>query len=513
MGATGYFVAPVLESLLIADMSMGMTGTKEHEYSGRFLPFECTRGDLSIAEDWEFLQDPLRLVLHIRPGIYWPDKPGVMESRELTADDVVFSIQRHWDSPRAGQEWSAFLKSVTATDRYTVVCELNFYFPDFGYWFMWGQETYIIAPEWAEAGAEDWNNLVGTGPFMLANWVSGSVLEYVKNPIYRGRTIIDGKEYQIPFVDKLVYPFMAEDAVRLAALRTGKIDIWEDVAWVYEDTLADTNPELRSWFKPPFGMYRIGIRQDIGPPFDILEVRRAMNMAIDKQAIIDKLYGGNSVMLNYPIAADMGEAVYTPLEKLPKAARELFEYNLEEAERLMAEAGYTDGFDAEVIFSDVPKEVEIMSMVKDYWADIGINLELVALDKAAAWAIILGDKDHKHMAALFDSSPGPAADLVNSWRPGGIVNISWTDDPIFNDIMSRWDEAIDLDESNALIKQANVHIIEQTYDIFIPEAGAFVYAWPWIKHYEGEKMTCYLGSVGAHAIAWIDQDLKAEMGY
>jgi len=240
-----------------------------------------------------------------------------------------------------------------------------------------------------------------------------------------------------------------------------------------------------------------------------------MNMAIDKQAIIDTLYSGYSVMVNYPICEDMGEAVYTPLEKLPTAARELFEYDLVEAKRLMAEAGYPDGFDfeAEVLFSNVPREVDIMSMVKDYWADIGINLKLDAIDTAAAWAIILGAKDHKHMAALFDSSPGPAADICNSWRPGGIVNTSWIDDSILNDIMDRWDRAMVLEDSNALIKEANVRVIEQTWDIFIPEMGAFVYAWPWVKHYEGEKMTGYMASVGAHTIAWIDEDMKTEMGY
>ncbi len=376
----------------------------------------------------------------------------------------------------------------------------------------------MISPEWVEAGPLDWHNLVGTGPFMLTNYVDGSYAEYERNPNYRGTTIIDGKEYQTPLIDKLVYPLMVEDSVRLAALRTGKLDIWEDVPWVYEGTLAATSPELRSWYTSPFGAFRIGIRQDIGPPFDILEVRRAMAMAIDKQAIIDELYGGYGILVNYPFCANWGEEIYTPLEKMPKAVRELYDYKPEEAKRLLAEAGYADGFDAEVLIATVPIQTDIMSMVKAYWADIGIDLEIVAVDAVIQRAMTaksgVGEqKEHKQMNFVLESAPEPGADITNSWLPWTLCNYSMCDDPHINAEFARWNTVMPQDETDALMKDLQVYIHGQVYDIFIPAAGVFVYAWPWVKHYEGEKMSGYLTSAPTHAIVWIDQDMKKEMGY
>ncbi len=509
---SSWFVAPVQESVLIADMERGATGTGEHRFQGRYLPFEFLDSDLSLVESWEFLEDPQRLVYHVRPGIYWQDKPGVMEAREFTADDIAWNVQHHLDCPTATQGWAEFLKSIRVEDKYTVVFELNFPFPDFGYWFVWGQYTRMMPPEQVEAGAEDWHNLCGTGPFTLANYVSGSHMEYAKYPEYRGTTTINGKEYQTPFVDKLVYPIMADDAVRLAALRTGKVDIWEDVPWAYTETLNTSDPELRSWVVDPEGAYCLSLRQDIGSPFDILEVRRAMNMAIDRDVIIDELYGGYGKALNYPIAASFPENVYTPLEKLPAAAQELYEYDPDKAKELLAEAGYADGFDAQVVFASNPLQVDIMALVKDYWADVGINLELKVVDPTTLSAIRIS-KSHEQMLAVFDSTPTPGADFIARYKPGESSNTAMVDDPHFNDLMYRWNHTLDLDEVNALMKEANVYLVEQSYDIFLPESGLFLYSWPWVKHYEGELQTSYVSAVQAHAIAWIDEDMKAEMGY
>ena len=504
---------PYSQHLMAADVSMGKTGTGEVRFGGRYLAPEVLTGEL--AESWELLQDPLRVVFSIRPGVYWAaDNVDFMENRELTADDVVFSINRRLsDTARLDPSWlGEWVKSVTATGRYTVVVELSNTYPDWHYVLGWGCQATVQNPEMIEAGIEDWRNAVGTGPFMLTDYVSGSLIEYTRNPNYWDTTIIDGKEYSIPLVDKLVYPLIVDTAAQLAALRTGKVDIWEDVPWIYKDTLASTNPELVSWESESWDNYMIILRQNIGPPLDILEVRRAMMMAIDNQAIIDDLYGGSGVMQNFPIPATQPESVYTPLEKLPLSTRELYEYHPEKARQLLADANYPDGFDIEILVDTKAPSVDIMSMVKDYWADVNIDLELIPVDEGTQWGLAL-DRDYKHgLSYCWANAPTLAGGMCYSLKES-MWNVGDIDDPIFEDLVARYNLAPTMDEANALLKQAAVRTLEQVHLILLPGANSLLYAWPWVKNYEGETMSSRWTSIGFQSIAWIDQGLKTDMGH
>ena len=80
-----------------------------------------------------------------------------------------------------------------------------------------------------EAGAANWKNVNGTGPFMLSDFVSGNSNTYVRNPIYWDKEKIGGQEYKIPFVDKLVYRTIKGRGAQHAALRTAKIDLLETI--------------------------------------------------------------------------------------------------------------------------------------------------------------------------------------------------------------------------------------------------------------------------------------------
>ncbi len=71
----------------------------------------------------------------------------------------------------------------------------------------------------------------------------------------------------------------------------------------------------------------------------------------------------------------------------------------------------------------------------------------------------------------------------------------------------------DMDEKFALLKQANAYVIEQLPYIILPGPSIFRYAWPWVMNYEGEVMSGYMTSVGMYSISWIDQVMKADMGF
>jgi len=283
--------------------------------------------------------------------------------------------------------------------------------------------------------------------------------------------------------------------------------------WVYGDTIAASNPELTRWVDPSWEGGVLAMRLDIGPPLDIFEVRQALALAIDNQAIIDDLYGGSGVMLNFPTSADIPESIYTPLEKQPPEVRELFEYHPDKAKTLMATAGYDDGFKTEVMFKGEPMMSDIMSMIKGYWLEnLNVELELKPVDPAAFWGVALA-MEHKEMACFFDDAPTPISNFYSTWAEDALCNLSRWVDPIFTDMLAAQRAALTVDEQNALLKDVNNYVISHIPAILLPGSNSLRYAWPWVKNYYGESMSEYRGSIGLFSILWIDQAMKADMGY
>src|SRR5262249_51524557 len=276
----------------------------------------------------------------------FPDKPGVMKSRELTAEDVVFSYDRLSNSPKKIAGYFDHVAKVEAIDKYTVVFTFKHFHAEWDYRFGWGYYSAIMPKEVAEAGAANWKNINGTGPFMLSDFVQGSMNVYSKNPIYWDKDKIGGEEYKLPFVDKVVYRTIKDEATFLTALRTAKLDMLESIRWSAADDLKKTTPQLKwsKWLNMS-GTF-LSMRVDT-KPFDDIRVRRALNMAVDKQEIVKAYYGGNAELFAYPQHPDYF-GYFEPLEAMPDTVKELYAYNPAKAKKLLAEAGYPNGFSFKV---------------------------------------------------------------------------------------------------------------------------------------------------------------------
>ncbi|GAH73803.1 unnamed protein product, partial [marine sediment metagenome] len=248
--------------------------------------------------------------------------------------------------------------------------------------------------ETREAGAADWRNHFGTGPFILKDWVEGSHAIYDRNPNYWDTETINGKEYPIPFIDQLVFPWILDRSTQIAALRTGQLDLMPCVEHKYKDSLIATCPDLM--YRP----YAIGQAMEIafmhgtpggepGPlpvePFTDIRVRKAMSMAIDRQALLDALYGGEGHMVSWPVSFNYGPLMYTPLEELPPELAEWHKYDPEAAKQLLAETAYPNGFKTEMIFRAAGElERDTASMVVDYWdKHLNIECELKSMEDTA----------------------------------------------------------------------------------------------------------------------------------
>lgn len=165
-------------------------------FADRFVPYAGY--DVGgLAESWERV-DLLTKVYYLRQGVRWHDKPPV-NGREFVADDVVWSFNEYLENPRSilyGKDIT-----VTALDTYTV--EIKMANPE-EIWGRIGGHVVINAPEVAAApgGYSDWQNVTGTGPYILTDYVTDSSLTFERNPLY-WRSDPFYPENQLPYPDAL----------------------------------------------------------------------------------------------------------------------------------------------------------------------------------------------------------------------------------------------------------------------------------------------------------------------
>ncbi|HEY91764.1 MAG TPA: ABC transporter substrate-binding protein [Dehalococcoidia bacterium] len=516
----GFTCGKYWEHLLTGDFEKyGPRGTNEFAFQdNEWIPYQFLTG--AIAESWEVVTDtdPMKLVFNIRKGIYFADKPGVMSGRELTADDVVYSLVRYRDTDRIATSRQAWIGDITAPDKYTVVINMNEYNAFWDYLLAWGWCTEIYPHESVEAegGLANWKNHTGTGPFLLDDYVDESSLTYVRNPNYWWQATVNGKQYDVPFVDRMIELIIPDDSTKLAALRTGKCDIRMGERWENVETLEDTNPELLRWKVLTTSNLQIGVRMDKAP-FDDLKVRQALNMALDKVSIGISMWGSedNIVYPSFPFASSWPETLYTPLDKCPESVQKLYTYDPEGAKTLLADAGYPNGFQTTAVMDNTSFTADLMSLVVSYWAAVGVDVEMQPMEAAAMQGVRLS-MSHEGMFYQSKGNATPESVLRAPFLVGQYWNIAAFDDPWFNEnfMKARHDSTLTDEERFALLKEINIYTMEQSPYVSLPGYYYYRYTWPWVKNYYGEHNETYIMQTGRiFATLWLDMKQKRSMGY
>jgi len=408
-----------------------------------------------------------------------------------------------------GTTYINWLDRAEATDRYTVVFHCNRYSSAWYFTLLCYELDLIYPPELVEAGMHDWKNQVGSGAFKLTEYVKDVKATYERNPDWWNRMqTINGKEYELPFIDKVTYPIVTEESTRIAALRTGRVDINLRVPILYRDTLAQTSPELlrNDYYNTSTFVVMFQWRQ--GTWLD-KEMRHALKIGTNVQAIIDSVLIEGAVQ-GYPLSPSIPASYYTPLEDLPPEIQKLWTYNPDLARQMIIDAGYPEGLDMEVVIDNTTASIDRGAMLKEMWSKIGINLTLKVVDTVAIRSL-RGSGDFKDAIIVSTGNASPEGHL-EFWT-GAPFSAEGNIDQYLIDEVQRVMQIRDPVERAAEVKRLTVYRMDTAWLLGLGTAKKMVMYWPWIKNYYGELQGYSAGLMPELAYMWIDQELKTEMGY
>ncbi|WP_334176125.1 ABC transporter substrate-binding protein [Pseudoxanthobacter sp.] len=348
-----------------------------------------------LAESWEVSPDGKEYTFHLRKGVKFQGNDKFTPTRDMNADDVIFTFDRQWkkDNPYhavsngsyeyfEAMSMPSLLKSIDKVDDYTVKFVLNT--PNAPMIANLGMDfASIVSKEYADAMLKAGTpeafdqNPVGTGPFQLVNYQKDAVIRYKAFPDYWAGARP---------IDTLIFAITPDASIRAEKLKAGECNVIPypnpaDIAGLKQN--ADLNVMQQEGLNIGYLAYNT-----LQKPFDDPRVRRALNMAMDKDAIVEAVFQGTGTVAKNPIPPTMWS--YNNAVKDDP-------YDPAAAKKLLEEAGVKD-LTMKIWAMPVqrpynPNARRMAEMIQADFAKVGVKAEIVSYE----WGEYLkrsGDKDH-----------------------------------------------------------------------------------------------------------------------
>ena len=506
------WVTPIVDWLAVGDIEKyGPRGNNAYTFKiDQNIPEQYLRGQVLTSWEVNTNGSPMTITFHVRHGIMWSGNTVIgMAPRELTADDVVYTLKRGFAAPTVSGVYK-WVSSVTATDKYTVVLDITDFNAIWPFYLMCGYHPgNIICPEWGDTsvggGSEDWKNTVSDGPFIITNYTSGVGATFTKNENYWDTTTINGTQYKIPFIKTLVYPIIPDESTAVSALRTAKIDWWYWVPTTYASSLDSTGILKDSWMTGKTDSFIVNRQENQYTKSKA--VRQALVKATDFTTIRDLVYPGGNVF-DWPAMA--GDAFYTPLNQMPANIQDMWTYDSAKAKQMLADAGYPDGFSLEItVQSESPTQQDVAQLLVNQWAKAGITLTIKTVD--ATQRENLGNT---HQFDLIYFSMGPSNFINETNRVlSTAIGATYSASEPFDNLWWTMDKEPDPVKRATDGKALAVAMLDDVGWLPMADQAANNYWWPWMKNYYKEIDTGYVNKLAMINRVWIDQSLKVSMGH
>ncbi len=348
---------------------------------------EFERGSTNIvpalAETWNVSDDGLLYTFNLRSGVKFHTTEGFKPTRDFNADDVLYSFSRQWKADHRhhtlsggtyeyfqGMGMTALIREIRKIDDMTVQIQLNA--PEAPFLSNLGMAfASILSSEYADAmdaaGTPDKIDLdpVGTGPFQLFSYQKDAFIRYLAHPNYwAGKAALD----------KLVFAITPDASVRYAKLKAGECHLMPYPNPADLEAMR-SDPEIVLAEQEGLNVGYLAFNTE-KEPFTKKKVRQALNMAVNKQAILDAVFQGSGTAAINPIPPTIWSY---------NEATEDYPYDPEAAKAMLAKAGYPNGFKTDIWAMPVqrpynPNARRMAEIIQADWAKVGVEAEIVTFE-------------------------------------------------------------------------------------------------------------------------------------
>lgn len=396
----------------------------------------------ALAESWERVSDTV-VRFKLRQDVKFHN------GENLTADDVVFSIERQKNSPKV-KSFVESISSVTADDEYTVTVTTSKPYAPLLYNLSLPQSS-IISRKHCEQLEKEGKKYsaypVGTGPMKYSSWMPNNSFIVERFDDYWGDKAVATK------IEIRVIP---ESSSRTIALETGEIDIIESVPPVDIPRILN-NKNIKTVSQTSTALTYVSYNMR-NAPFDDLRVRQALSCAVDKEAIIDVVCEGYATVVN---------TIYPPAMPSFDENLNLYPYDIERAKKLISESGYPDGFQIEIATSGEERN-KIAQLLQSDFSKIGVDLKITLLEWGA-YLDFIGGNNHQMYIIGWSSGTEPdgsTSPLFHSESVGPTGNRSWYQNEELDALIEKGRTTLDDNERIAIYKEIQRIVMEDA--VWIP---------------------------------------------
>jgi peptide/nickel transport system substrate-binding protein len=351
-----------------------------------------------LAKEWKVVNDTT-WEFKLQEGVKFHDgAPFNAEAVKTTFDRM---LDPKTESPQ--REKFSMIKEVKAVDDFTVQLLLEYpYAPLLS--ILASQEGSIISPKALKENPDSLSqHPVGTGPFVFESWKTGQEISLKRNENYWGKK---------PNIDRVVFKVVPEDATRLAMIETGEAQINDQVP-VTEIERIEASDKMGLYRTEGLAVEYLGFNTK-KKPFDDVRVRKAISHGIEREAIIKGVYNNVGTLANVA----MSPKVLGYSDKV-----KAYDYDLNEAKKLLKEAGYEKGLSVTLLTSDRKERINMAEVMQSQLKGIGINVKIQVMEYGAyidmidkgehdmaigGWGNATGDGDYNQYNLFHSASQGAA---------------------------------------------------------------------------------------------------------
>jgi peptide/nickel transport system substrate-binding protein len=403
-----------------------------------------------LAESWEVSDDGLVYTFNLRDGVTFHD------GSPLVASDVAYSIDRMLT---LGEGDASILSNVldvgstVAVDDATVQMTINEPFLAFLEVLGLPRGASVVSQAWVEENATDedpWateflaTNAMGSGPFTFGEWIPNEYARLERYDDYHGGPAALGTVISLMSQD---------DTTTRLSLEKGEVDIVQRLPNDMIEAMAD-NPDVTVYNKPTSSS-TFWVMNTLVPPYDDIRVREAFNLAVDYDGLMEGLVGEGGTRMNTPVYQEMpyhdGEVP-------------LIERDVEKAKALLAEAGYEDGLEIDLVYVDFGLIKQVAVVLQAYLAEANIQANLVEMPFGPFLEGVGADEIGFYSWVSEPNYPHPMAiverftsDAVGTGLGGNISNYT---DPAYDALIEQIRTTTDEEELAALYSQAQTMLMD-----------------------------------------------------